>query len=126
MMRRTNGLALMFFIALFAAGAAVGVVADRYIQRGQVMRQWGDQRAMRNRLADDLGMSAEQRASMDSLLDDRNRQYETLMAPMRPTLDSLGAATRQRLRQLLTPEQQATYDQIQREREEARRREKQQ
>ena len=125
-MRRTNGLALMFFIALFAAGAAVGVVADRYIQRGQVMRQWGDQRAMRNRLADDLGMSAEQRASMDSLLDDRNRQYETLMAPMRPTLDSLGAATRQRLRQLLTPEQQATYDQIQREREEARRREKQQ
>lgn len=125
-MRRTNGLALMFFIALFAAGAAVGVVADRYMQRGQVMRQWGDQRAMRNRLADDLGMSAEQRASMDSLLDDRNRQYETLMAPVRPTLDSLGAATRQRLRQLLTPEQQATYDQIQREREEARRREKQQ
>jgi Spy/CpxP family protein refolding chaperone len=116
----------MFFIALFAAGAAVGVVADRYMQRGQVMRQWGDQRAMRNRLADDLGMSAEQRASMDSLLDDRNRQYETLMAPVRPTLDSLGAVTRQRLRQLLTPEQQATYDQIQREREEARRREKQQ
>jgi Spy/CpxP family protein refolding chaperone len=125
-MRRTNGLALAFFVALFAAGAAVGVVTDRYLQRGQVLRQWGDQRAMRTRLADDLGMSAEQRASMDSLLDDRNRQYETLMAPMRPTLDSLGAATRQRLRQLLTPEQQATYDQIQREREEARRREKQQ
>lgn len=125
-MRRTNGLALMFFVALFAAGAAVGVVTDRYLQREKVQRQWGDQRAMRSRLADDLGMSAEQRASMDSLLDDRNRQYETLMAPMRPTLDSLGAATRQRLRQLLTPEQQATYDQIQREREEARRREKQQ
>lgn len=125
-MRQTNGLALMFFIALFAAGAAVGVVTDRYLQREKLQRQWGDQRAMRSRLADDLDMSAEQRAAMDSLLDDRNRQYESLMAPMRPTLDSLGAATRQRLRQLLTPEQQATYDQIQREREEARRREKQQ
>ena len=125
-MRRTNGLALAFFIALFAAGAAVGVVADRYLQREKVQRQWGDQRAMRSRLADDLGMSAEQRAAMDSLLDDRNRQYDSLMAPVRPTLDSLGAATRQRLRQLLTAEQQATYDQIQREREEARRREKQQ
>lgn len=124
-MRRTNGLALMFFVALFAAGAAVGVAADRYMQRGQVMRQWGDQRAMRARLADDLGMSAEQRAAMDSLLDDRNRQYESLMAPVRPTLDSLGAVTRQRLRQLLTSEQQSTYDQIQREREDARRREKQ-
>ncbi len=125
-MRRTNGLALAFFIAVFAAGAAVGVVTDRYVQRERLQRQWGDQRAMRNRLADDLGMTDAQRASMDSLLDDRNRQYDSLMAPMRPTLDSLGAATRQRLRQLLTPEQQATYDQIQREREEARRREKQQ
>jgi Spy/CpxP family protein refolding chaperone len=123
-MRRTNGLALAFFIAVFAAGAAAGVVADRYVQRERLQRQWGNQRAMRNRLADDLGMTDAQRASMDSLLDDRNRQYESLMAPMRPTLDSLGAATRQRLRQLLTPEQQATYDQIQREREEARRREK--
>ena len=125
-MRRTTGLALAFFIAVFAAGAAVGVVTDRYVQRERLQRQWGDQRAMRNRLADDLGMTDAQRASMDSLLDDRNRQYDSLMAPMRPTLDSLGAATRQRLRQLLTPEQQATYDQIQREREEARRREKQQ
>lgn len=125
-MRRTNGLALAFFATLFAAGAAVGVVADRYVQRERSLRQWGDQRAMRARLADDLGMSATQRASMDSLLDDRNRQYDSLMAPVRPTLDSLGAVTRQRLRQLLTTEQQATYDQIQREREEARRREKQQ
>jgi hypothetical protein len=125
-MRRTNGLALAFFIALFAAGAAVGVVTDRYLQREKLQRQWGDPRAMRSRLADDLGMTAEQRAAMDSLLDDRNRQYDSLMAPMRPTLDSLGAATRQRLRQLLTSEQQATYDQIQRERDEARRREKQQ
>lgn len=125
-MRRTNGLALAFFIAVFAAGAAAGAVADRYVQRARIQRQWGDQRAMRNRLADDLGMTDAQRAAMDSLLDDRNRQYDSLMAPVRPTLDSLGAATRQRLRQLLTPEQQATYDQIQREREEARRRERQQ
>ncbi len=126
MIRRTNGLALAFFVAIFAAGAAVGVVADRYLQRERSLRQWGDQRAMRARLADDLGMSAAQRTSMDSLLDDRNRQYDSLMAPVRPTLDSLGTVTRQRLRQLLTPEQQATYDQIQREREDARRREKRQ
>jgi len=126
MIRRTNGLALAFFVAIFAAGAAVGVVADRYLQRERSLRQWGDQRAMRARLADDLGMSAAQRTSMDSLLDDRNRQYDSLMAPVRPTLDSLGTLTRQRLRQLLTPEQQATYDQIQREREDARRREKRQ
>jgi Spy/CpxP family protein refolding chaperone len=46
------------------------------------------------------------------------------MVAVRPSLDSLGAATRQRIRHLLTPEQQATYDQMLREREEARRQEK--
>lgn len=48
------------------------------------------------------------------------------MSPVRPQLDSLGAQARQRIRQLLTSEQQATYDQMLREREEARRQEKRQ
>lgn len=81
---------------------------------------------MRARLADDLGLNDMQRAQLDSVLDDRNRVNDSLMAPVRPSLDSLGAATRQRIRQLLTPEQQATYDQMLREREEARRQEKRQ
>jgi hypothetical protein len=89
-------------------------------------RQWRDQRAMRTRLADDLGLDAAQRVQLDSVLDDRNRQYDSLMAPVRPSLDSLGSATRQRIRLLLTPGQQATYDQMLRERDDARRREKRQ
>lgn len=122
-MRRTNGLAIAFFIATFAAGAAAGVVTDRYIQRERSERQWSSQ-AMRDRLAADLGMSPEQRATLDSILDYRNRQYDSTMALVRPRLDSLGTQARQRIRQLLTPEQQATYDQILREREEARRQER--
>lgn len=125
-MRRTNGYAVAFFIAALLAGAAIGAAADRAILRERMQREWGDARAMRARLADDLGMDASQRAQLDSILDDRNRRVDSLMAPVRPQLDSLGAAARQRIRQLLTPEQQATYDQIQREREEARRQEKRQ
>lgn len=124
-MRRTNGLAIAFFIATFAAGAAAGVVTDRYIQRERMEQRWSSQ-GMRDRLADDLNMSAEQRAGLDSILDDRNRQYDSVMVPVRPRLDSLGTQARQRIRQLLTPEQQATYDQILRERDEARREEKRQ
>lgn len=125
-MRRTNGYAVAFFIAAFAAGAAVGVVTDRAMQRGRMLQQWGDPRAMRTRLADDLGMDAAQRAQLDTILDTRNRQSDSLMSPVRPQLDSLGSQTRQRIRQLLTPEQQATYDQMLREREDARRQEKRQ
>lgn len=125
-MRRTNGYAVAFFIAALLAGAAIGAAADRALLRERMQREWGDVRAMRARLADDLSMDASQRARLDSILDDRNRQVDSLMAPVRPQLDSLGAAARQRIRQLLTPEQQATYDQMQREREEARRQEKRQ
>lgn len=125
-MRRTNGYAVAFFIAAFAAGAAAGVVTDRALHRERMEQQWGDPRAMRTRLADDLRMDAAQRAQLDTILDDRNRQSDSLMSPVRSQLDSLGNQTRQRIRQLLTPEQQATYDQMLREREEARRQEKRQ
>lgn len=125
-MRRTNGYAVAFFFAVLLAGAAAGAAADRALLRERMEREWGDARAMRARLADDLGMDATQRIQLDSILDDRNRQVDSVMAPVRPKLDSLGAAARQRIRQLLTPEQQATYDQMQREREEARRQEKRQ
>jgi len=125
-MRRTNGYAIAFFIAVFAAGAATGVVTDRRLQRERMEQQWNDPRAMRTRLADDLSMDATQRAQLDTILDERNRQSELLMSPVRPQLDSLGNQTRQRIRQLLTSEQQATYDQMLREREDARRQEKRQ
>lgn len=125
-MRRTNGLAIAFFIAAFAAGAAAGVMADRLLLRERVQQQWADPQAMRARLADDLRMTAVQRLSLDSILDDRERVRDSLMTPVRPGLDSLGTVVRQRIRQLLTPEQQATYDQMLREREDARRQEKRQ
>jgi arginine deiminase len=125
-MRRTSGYAVAFFFAALVAGAAVGVVTDRALQRERLERQWSDVRAMRDRLAEDLGMDATQRAQLDTILDERNRQVDSVMSPVRPQLDSLGAAARQRIRQLLTSEQQATYDQMQREREEARRQEKRQ
>jgi hypothetical protein len=125
-MRRTNSYAVAFFIAALGAGAAIGIVTDRTLQRERLERQWNDPRAMRTRLADDLGMDATQRAQLDSILDERNRQYDSVMTPVRPQLDSLGSVARQRIRQLLTPGQQATYDQILREREDARRQERRQ
>lgn len=125
-MRRTNRYAVAFFIAAFAAGAAVGMVTDRALQRERMQRQWSDPRAMRDRLAEDLGMNGTQRAQLDTILDERNRQSDSLMGPVRPQLDSLGARARQRIRQLLTSEQQATYDQMLRARDEARRQEKRQ
>lgn len=125
-MSRTKRLALAFYVAAVAVGAMVGVTLDRWILRESLVSLWGDQRAMRARLADELRLDATQRAALDTILDHRNKRYNDLMEPVRPQIDSVGDAARAQIRQLLTPEQQAIYDKMQREREAARRREKQQ
>lgn len=125
-MSRTKGMALAFFALAVAAGAAVGVSVDRWVLRERLVNEWADPRAMRTKLANDLSLDAAQRARLDSILDSRNRRYDELMAPLRPSLDSVSANARQQIRDLLTPEQQTVYDQMQREREDARRKEKKQ
>ena len=125
-MSRTKRLALAFYVAAVAVGAMVGVTLDRWILRESLVSLWGDQRAMRARLADELRLDATQRAALDTILDHRNKRYNDLMEPVRPQIDSVGDAARAQIRQLLTPEQQTIYDKMQREREAARRQEKQQ
>ena len=123
-MTQTKRLALAFYLGAVAAGAAIGITVDRWILRERLVNQWDDPRAMRIRLANELGLDAAQRAALDTILDTRNRHYDELMAPMRPRLDSVSVLARQRIRDLLTPEQRTAYDQMQREREAARRQEK--
>ncbi len=125
-MTRTKRLALAFYVGAVAAGAAAGITADRWILRERLVSRWEDPRAARDDFAARLRMDATQRAALDTILDDRNRQIDALMAPVEPQADSVHVATRQKIRSLLTPEQQATYDEMQREREAARRKEKKQ
>lgn len=123
-MTRTKGMALAFYLLAMAAGAAIGVTVDRFVLRERLMNEWSDPRAQRKSLADRLGMDATQRAQLDSILDARNRRFEEIMAPVRPLLDTVTVSARQRIRDLLTPEQQTVYDQMRREREEQRRQER--
>ncbi len=125
-MTRTKGMAVAFYLAAIAAGAAIGVAVDRWALRERMVTEWSDPRVGRAKLANDLKLDAAQRARLDSILDSRNRRYDELMAPLRPALDSVGASARQQIRDLLTPEQQTVYDQMQRERDAARRQEKKQ
>ena len=114
---RTKGLALAFYLAAVLLGAAVGISLDRWVLRDRWTREMRDPRAMRDRIAEELTLDAAQRAALDSLLDARNRRMDSVMAPVRPTLDSIGAATRAGFEALLTPEQRARYDQRRRERD---------
>lgn len=125
-MMRTKGMALAFYLLAIGAGAAIGVTVDRWVLRERLVNDWANPRAMRVKLANDLKLDATQRVQLDSILDARNRRFDELMAPTRPLLDSVTVNARKQIRDLLTPEQQTVYDQMQREREEARRQEKRQ
>ena len=121
-MSRSKSLALAFYLGAALAGAAIGISVDRLVVQGQL--KWWDQRAMRARLFDQLKLTPQQRDSAGKIFDDRNRKQDAILAPVKPSLDSASVAARARLSQLLTSEQKAIYDQMQREREQAQRTEK--
>jgi len=62
-----------------------------------------------------------QQVTLDSLLDAKSRDLHALIAPIEPAIDSVSANTRAQIRAMLTSEQQATWDQLRREREERER-----
>jgi hypothetical protein len=115
-LQRSKQHALMFLLGVFLTGGALGFTADRVLVRERIRDcQRGDQRAMRTRMGDDLGLSAEQRASLDRILDEKHRQMSVLLAPVRPRMDSISAATRTQIRAILTPAQQADFEKLHRE-----------
>lgn len=114
-MTRTKSVAIAFYLGAALAGAAVGVTTDRLLFHQQT--RWWDQHAMRTHLFDQLKLTAEQRSAAELVLEERSRQQDSLMASVRPKLDSAGARARQQLSQLLTPEQRAVYDQMRRSHE---------
>lgn len=106
-------MAVAFYLAAAVAGVAIGVAGDRAAQSNDTPR-WS-QKAMRERFARDLGLSADQRAAVDNILDARFRAESILVVPIRPQLDSVRREARLKISALLTPEQQKVYEQMQRE-----------
>jgi hypothetical protein len=121
-MTRTKSLALAFYLGAALAGAAIGISVDRLVVQSQT--RWWDQTVMRRRTFDRLGLTVAQRDSATRIYDDRNHRQDSILAPLRPALDSVSGEARQRIAKLLTPQQQTIYDQMQRERQQAQRQEK--
>ena len=119
-MTRTKGAALAFYGGAVLVGALLGIIADRVVLRERLAREWRDPRSMRDRIAVQLDLDADERARFDTILDARNRRYDSLMAPVRPVLDSVGTAARQEIQAMLTPEQRARYEDMRRSRERSR------
>lgn len=104
-MQRSKQQAMMFLLGAILVGGVLGVSADRVLVRADGHHSW----AMRERMYDDLGLAAAQRTTIDSILDLRNRQIDSVMAPVKPRLDSIRMNARLQFKRALTPQQWAKF-----------------
>jgi Spy/CpxP family protein refolding chaperone len=117
-MERSKGYAVLFLLGAFVAGGALGFTADRVIdvKHGRDMR---GPRAYRQRMAEELKLTPEQQASIDSLIEQKHRQIVALYKPVKPQLDSIAVlarvvsdSTHAQIKRLLNPEQQVKLDRM--------------
>ena len=109
-MQRPKQQAIAFLLGAVLVGGVVGFSADRVFRRDDVTIA-----ERRKAMYDDLDMTPVQRASMDSLFDARNCQYDAIFRPIQPALDSLRMATREKMNQILTAEQRSRLEQRRRD-----------
>ena len=103
-MQRSKQQALMFLLGAVLVGGVLGFSADRVLQETQ--KHW----VPRMRMYQDLGLSEVQRATMDSLLDDRNCQISAVMKPVRPQVDAIKKAAHQEILEVMTADQRAIME----------------
>lgn len=113
----------LLLVLTFAAGMAAGVAADRQFgdaAEAEAPKQAEeDQRRDRRgrgttieRFADELGLTTEQRARIDPILEDMRERMSDLFEPVRPAYRDLVDSTRARIEAILTPEQVADYREL--------------
>lgn len=110
-MQRSKSLALMFILGAVLVGGVLGFTADRVFARDKACQQ-SDKWGSRERFAAELGLTSDQRATIDTLLDAKHAQMAEVMAPIRPRLDSISAATRGQIARILTDEQRPRFERM--------------
>lgn len=103
-MQRSKQQAMLFLLGAVLVGGVLGFSAERVFSDEH--HNW----APRQRMYDDLELTAAQRSTLDSLLDERNCQISAVMNPVRPHLDSIRKAAHEQVLQVLTPPQRAKLE----------------
>lgn len=119
-MQRSKQTALLFLLGALLVGGALGFSADRVLLRDKLCPSWKSEGGGRARMFDELELDAAQRAAIDTILDERHRQIKSVMAPIRPQLDSIKEAAWVQMTQLMDERQRARFEEMRRETRAAR------
>ena len=109
-MAGSKRIALAFLVGTLAVGWLVGYASAHLLD---VRSAHADTRvSYRDRLGKELGLSPEQRIQLDSVLDKRHRDMTAAWEPVRPTLDSIRERARDEIREMLSADQRAAFEQF--------------
>lgn len=105
-MQRSKQQALMFLLGATLVGGALGFSADRYLSHEKVVSQFGP----RSKFYDEMGLSQQQRGTLDSLAFQQDCVIRTLLAPQKTMLDSIKASFQAQRDSVFTKDQMAKLD----------------
>ncbi|MEJ7810392.1 MAG: hypothetical protein WKG32_08255 [Gemmatimonadaceae bacterium] len=107
-MGSSKRLAIVFLVGALLVGASVTYAAERFMGKTDCARTQ-DRPGMRERLATDLELSAEQRVLLDSILDRRHHDMTAVMSTVRPQLDSIRTRARGEIARMLNDDQRVVF-----------------
>ena len=104
-MERPKQQALAFLLGALLVGGVLGFSADRVFRQEELTPA-----QRRTQFYEDIGITAQQRPVLDSLLDARNCLMDSVVKTFQPRLDSIKTASRAEMDRLLTPDQHARLE----------------
>ncbi len=105
-MQRSKQQALMFLLGAALVGGALGFSADRYLVHEKVVSQFGP----RSKFYDEIGVTQQQRNTLDSLAFAQECAMRTVLAPHDSVLKSIQRRFRRERDSVLTKDQLAKLD----------------
>lgn len=109
-MERSKLLAAAFLAGAFTLGATVGFGFDRSIAGVDVPPPPASAASAYADFATELALTPEQKAAVDSILDERHRVIDSLLAPVRPQMQAARDGAQREIAARLSPEQREKYE----------------
>jgi Spy/CpxP family protein refolding chaperone len=110
--------ALIAVLALFVVGVGVGVLGTHLFYAQQIRRHGGGGafgvHRFVARLERELNLTADQSRRIDEILGQSRMESDALRRELLPRVREHMRQTRERIREVLSPEQQARFDELQR------------
>jgi hypothetical protein len=121
--KATLWLGVVFLLGIALGGVLGYAFAHRSYAAAPVIPTAEQRRAQnRERLISEVGLSAEQQKAIFAILDEAQGEYKAIHAVSDPQIDAVRQKSRDKIRQLLTPEQKPKFEDFLRRMDEERKR----